>query len=762
MPVQAENIPFEPDPDNTGGGKTMKKIIITGLLLVPVLTAAQEVRDLDSIVIVATQAAKDAPIAHRRVTKEELSRTAPTQNLPFALAMTPGAVVVGENGTGSGYTYLRIRGSEGSRIQVNLNGITLNDAESQEVFWVNLPALSGFLENVQVQRGVGTSVNGSGAFGATVNMHTLYARPDPYAGVEAAFGSFNTWNFAAGAGTGTGTAETFLPRGMGVDIRYGHNRTDGYIRNGQGKLHSLFTRLSWIRPGYSLKLYYIYGNQRTGITWEGIPRKMLDIDRRYNPAGAYTDDQGNVLYYPNEIDHYIQHHVQLNHAQHIAHNISWSNTLHLTKGDGYYENYKEKSSGDYIVRRSMDNVYAVLSSVGQWRNSGTLRHSAEVLLGLNAAYYSGYHFGLMTYRLEQPDFSDAREYYRNRGNKYDLSSFLKGMYQLPLGQDPSNSLKFFADIQYRHINLQMEGPDSDGAILDHKRSYHFLNPKAGVTAIIKSDHQLYASVYTGSREPSRSDIKESIKAGKTVDLKPEKMLDIEAGYRFTSQRFLLGMNFYAMEYRNQLVPTGKKSDTGYEIKENVPASYRRGVELEAGWQPFPQLHLEGNVCLSRNKIKDLTIYLDTYDDPYTWNPVAEQVTEHYDLTDLVYSPSFTAAVLVTVKPFAAGRSLFRRLEAAFTARFVGKQYYDNTSNPDRMLPAYQNLGLTLSQPFLTRRAGTFTVSIYVDNLLNRKYCASAWAYRAAFRNTGTIEVIEGFYPQAGFNAMIKIAWEWGK
>jgi iron complex outermembrane receptor protein len=185
------------------------------------------------------------------------------------------------------------------------------------------------------------------------------------------------------------------------------------------------------------------------------------------------------------------------------------------------------------------------------------------------------------------------------------------------------------------------------------------------------------------------------------------------------------------------------------------------VELEAGWQPFPQLRVEGNTCLSSNKIKDLTIYLDTYDHPDNWNPVTPQVREHYDLTDLIYSPSFTAAALVAVKPFAGGLSLFRNLEAAFTARFVGKQYFDNTSNPDRMLPAYQHLGLTISQPFTTRKAGTFTVSLFADNLLNQKYCASAWAYRAAFRDTGTIEVMEGFYPQAGFNAMIKIAWEWG-
>jgi len=741
----------------------MKKIILTGLLLAHLSLSAQELRNLDSIVIVATQAAKDSPVAHSRVQREDLSRTAPTLNLPYALALTPGAVVVGENGTGSGYAYLRIRGSEGSRTQVNLNGIALNDAESQEVFWVNLPSLSGFLDNVQVQRGVGTSVNGSGAFGATINMRTLYQSPGPYAQLQASYGSFNTWNFTVGAGTGTDRGRLFLPRGLAVDIKFAHNKTDGYIRNGYGNLHSLFTRVSWIRPGYSLKLYYIYGEQKTGITWEGIPRQMLAIDRRYNPAGEYTDSQGTVRYYPNETDNYTQHHVQLNHSRRFGHSISWSSTLHITKGDGYYENYKEKSTGDHIVRRSMDNIYTALSSIGSWTftGAGRITGSGEVLLGLNYAYYSGQHFGLMTHQTENPDFTSAEEYYRNLGIKHDASTFLKGTYQVPLGVSRDNVIKLFADMQYRYVDLHMEGIDADGGPLPHEMVLHFFNPKAGVTAIIHKDHQIYASAYTGSREPSRSDIKESIKAGRAEALKPEKMLDFEGGYRFLSANVALGVNLYAMEYRNQLVPTGKISDTGYEIKENVPVSYRRGIEIEAGWQPLPQLRLEGNACFSSNKIKELILYLDTYDHPHTWNPVKPQVAEYYEHTDLVYSPSFTGVALVSIKPLIGGRSCFRNLEAMFTARFVGKQYYDNTSAADRSLPAYQVLGFTLSQPFKTNRAGTFTVSLFTDNLLNQQYCASAWAYRAAFRDTATVEVTEGFYPQAGFNAMIRLSWEWG-
>ncbi|NLA15227.1 MAG: TonB-dependent receptor [Bacteroidales bacterium] len=739
----------------------MKKFVFTGLLLASLSLAAQdhthtqEVRNLDSIVIVATQAAKDSPVAYSRVTREDLIRTAPTQNLPFALALTPGAVVVGENGTGSGYTYLRIRGSEGARIQVNLNGIAINDAESQEIFWVNLPALSGFLENVQVQRGVGTSVNGSGAFGATVNMRTSYVNPAPYAQIQASYGSFNTWNFAVGAGTGT-DGKQVLPEGLGVDIRYAHNCTDGYIDRGHGTMHSLFGRVSWIRPKYALKLYYIYGEQHTGITWLGIPRSQLLVNRRYNPAGEYTDAAGNLRYYPNETDNYIQHHIQLNHSQYLGSRFSWSNTFHMTKGDGYYENYKQKKSGDYIVRRSMDNLYAAFSSLGTW----TFGSAGEVILGLNYSFYDGQHFGLRTYDVANPNFASAPEYYRNLGVKHDGSSFLKGSYSVPLSASGDRTVRFFADMQYRFVSLRMDGVDTDGISMAHQAPWHFFNPKAGVTFVPAKDHQLYASAYTGSREPSRSDIKESIKAGRTAELFPEKMLDFEGGYRYTGSRLLVGVNLYAMEYKNQLVPTGKLSDTGYEIKENVPVSYRRGVEIEAGWQPIPQLRLEGNVCLSTNKIKDLTLYLDTYDNSASWNPASPQVTEYYELTDLVYSPSVIGVAQVGYKPFVASAGLFRNMEAVFTARFVGKQYFDNTGSPERTLQPYQVLGLTLSQPFATRRAGTFTVTVFADNLLNKHYCAGAWAYRAAFRDTGTVEVTEGFFPQAGFQAMVKLGWEW--
>ncbi|HPS24864.1 MAG TPA: TonB-dependent receptor, partial [Bacteroidales bacterium] len=254
----------------------MKKLLLAGLLLAPCFLAAQQVTTLDSIVIYATQTAKDSPVAHSKIDRQVLDHVAPMQNLPFALTLTPGVVAVGENGTGSGYAYLRIRGSEGSRIQVNLNGIPLNDAESQEVFWVNMPSVGDFLQSVQVQRGIGTSVNGPGAFGATVNMQTLHNNPGPYGTADLSYGSFNSRNISAGAGMGLGTDASFLPRGLGFDIRYAHGRTDGYIRNGKGNLHSLFSRLSFIRPDYSFKLYYIYGEQHTGITWEGISREDLE------------------------------------------------------------------------------------------------------------------------------------------------------------------------------------------------------------------------------------------------------------------------------------------------------------------------------------------------------------------------------------------------------------------------------------------------------------------------------------------------------
>ncbi len=729
-------------------------LLMLGMLLSPLVCAAQETRLLDSIVINATRASKDTPLAHSTLSREALQKTSPVENFPFALTLSPGVVAVGENGTGSGYAYLRIRGSEGSRINVNLNGITLNDAESQEVFWVNLPALSGFLQSAQIQRGIGTSANGTGSFGANVNLQTVYVRPTPYVSAEASGGSYGTLNTAVAASTSSGTA--FLPQGLSLDVRLVRQQTDGYIRNGYGRLYSLFSRVAWVKPKYALKLYYIYGEQHTGITWEGISAQDLATDRRSNPAGAYYDASGALQYYPNQTDNYTQHHVQVNYTQTLTERHFWSTTLHFTKGGGYYEQYKEEGDNDYVVRRSMDNAYLAVSSVLSYVPGGVRRVSAD--MGVNYSAYLGQHFGLRTEALPQVDFAQAAEYYRNRGNKYDFSAFAKMNYTLALTSE--GFLKFFTDLQWRRVQMEMVGPDNDGALLDYAVVHPFFNPKAGVTYAPNSAHRFFASVAYGQREPSRSDIKESVKAFRTTALAPEKMCDFEAGYKLELPRVSAGVTLYAMEYDNQLVPTGLKSDTGYEIKENVKDSYRRGMEWEARWTAAPWFSLEGNVCLSRNKIKNLTLYLDTYDNPDDWNPVTPQVKETYALTDLIYSPSFTGAVQAVIKPFAGSAHAFRTFELTLTGHLIGKQYYDNTSSDDRSLPAYRIVNLKLSQTFATRRCGAFEVNVYLNNLFNKMYCASAWAYRAAFVQTGTIEQRTGFYPQAGLNAMVRLAWSW--
>lgn len=745
----------------------MKKILFLGLLLAPSFAVAQssvtadtlQMRQLDAVIISATRASSDAPVAQSQVEKAQLERVAPSQNVPFALALTPGAVAVGENGTGSGYAYLRIRGSEGSRIQVTLNGITINDAESQEVFWVNLPSLSGFLQNVQVQRGLGTSDNGSGAFGATVSMQTQFVSPDPYVHLESSYGSYHTWNQAVGVGTGVGTSRGeghFMPKGLSAEVRYAHGSTAGYVRNGKGNLHSLNGSLSFVRPTYALRLLYLYGEQHTGITWEGISRDMLTVDRRSNPAGAYYDNEGRLCYYNNETDNYVQHHVQGNYLQHFGNRFVWSTTAHFTKGDGYYENYKENGAADYIVRRSMDNAYYAFHSL--------LHYQEPLLPGLSAdlsAHYSAYlgnHFGLLSDAYTDAHFAHAQEYYRNTGDKYESGAYMKVNYRLEWPGDVA--LKAYADMQYRHVSIFMEGPDNDGAALDYRCSHSFFNPKAGVTVSLRNRHQWIASAALGHREASRSDIKESIKAGRAHLLLPERMWDFEVGYRYKGPRWLLGVQGYAMEYTNQLVPTGKKSDTGYEIKENVPVSYRRGVELEGGWQPVKWMQWEGNACFSTNKINRLTVFLDTYDNTSQWNPVVPQMTEYYEKTDLIYSPSFTGMAQVTFRPFSTNNGPFAGFECALWAQWVGKQYYDNTSSESRSLPAYHVLGLSAKQPFTTPRWGTFELSVFVDNLLNAQYCANAWVYRAAFRDTGTQYISEGFFPQAGIHAMVKLAWRW--
>lgn len=734
----------------------MKRLaLFCGVLFSPIMVLAQMegqnektiINKLDSIVVEAWRAGKNTPVSHSELKRDEVRKISPVHSIPMALSLMPSVVSSTEGGNGLGYSTMRVRGSDGSRTNVTVNGIALNDAESQEVFWVNIPAFSSFIQDIQLQRGVGTSTNGPGAFGASLNLRTLFTSPEPYGVAEIGAGSYKSFTSTAGAGTG------LLKSGLSFDIRYSKSIGEGYVRNAKSNLSSLFATAGWYGGRSSVRLNYIFGNQVTGITWEGISRDMMAIDRRFNPAGMYWDQAGNVKYYDNETDNYSQHHIQAIITSELAEGLNWSTTLHYTGGEGYYENFKvNRKFSDYglsvqnvdgvnykrsdvIIRQALANSYYAASS--------TLHYSSKVVkstTGISYSYYDGSHFGNLIWAMWRENIPENYQWYLNDGYKGDLSVFSRG--ELNLGGD----IIAFGDLQYRKINYSLRGKDKDFVTLDYDMNYNFFNPKAGIT-YNPGRSRYYVSASIGRKEPGRSDIKESIKAGRAELIKPERLINIEAGYSFSSKSITLSANLYFMEYKDQLVPTGRLSETGYVIKENVPVSFRRGVEIAAAWSPAGFIRIDGNLSLSLNKIKDYTHWTELYDNPNDWSPMP-QYSQFFKSTNLPYSPSSVGMGMVTIIPSSTS-------SLSIYGKHVGRQFYDNTSSDDRSIPSYFVMGFKGMKSFKIRGTSELELGLYVDNLLNRKYFSNAWVYMAKFADGSPEYIEEGLYPQAGINFMVK-------
>ena len=714
---------------------------------------------LDSVIVSASRADRSTPVTYTMVSEQSLRSSNPINSLPMLLSLQPSVVSANEGGTGLGYSKFRVRGVSGSQTNVTLNGITLNDAESQEVFWVNIPALSSLLSSVQLQRGLGTSANGAGAFGASVNMSTASVGTEPYARFEYSRGAWNSSMTTVAAGTG------LLPGGFYASAAYSKNSTDGYIRNAWAKVQSAFAVLGWMNGTNSLRFTWLMGNQHTGITWNGISAAKMATDRTYNSAGEYYDEFGNVQYYDNDSDNYTQNHLQLNYAHQFGENLVWSTTLNFTPGNGYYEEYKDDASfadyglknvvkdgvtydsSDMVRIKSMDNKLYVLNSSLTFHNE-RLNSVANIYL----SRYDGDHFGNIDWAKVLGDDYDysTTEWYRNNGLKQEASASYRAEYQF------TGSLTGYADLQYRYVNLKMKGLDDEFSDLAYNTSWSFFNPRAGLSWAISDSQRLYGSAALGHREPGRSDIKdviETINAGGSHEaLKAEKMLDIELGYEFSSEKFSASADLYAMEYWDMLIETGKRSNVGYAIKENVPRAWRRGVELAAAWKPFSGLEISANAAFSDNRIKEFTTYLDAYD--LDWTSTG-QVSTTYSRPHILLSPSFlgTLQAQAQIGEWLNG-ALFQNLTFAADWKYVGKQYWDNTSNEERCIPSYNVMNCSLRKDFSVQ-GGTLGIGLYVNNLLNAKYYADAWVYRAM---VGCAEYQEeGLFPQAPRNLLLKVS-----
>lgn len=714
---------------------------------------------LDSILVSSSRVGVKTPVAHSTVGEKQLKSAASSHSLPMLLDFQPSVVATTEGGLGLGYSKISVRGSDASRINVTLNGVAINDGESQEVFWVNLPAIQSFLTSVQLQRGVGTSVNGPAAFGASINMQTSVSPQDAYGLAEFSAGSYNTFITTVGAGTG------LLKKGFSLDLRYSHSSTDGYIRNAKANLNSLFVTGGWRNAKNSFKFNYIYGKQQTGITWEGISLEQYEKDRRYNPSGQYYDDGGNVHYYDNETDNYCQHYAQLLYTREFSHKLSWNTVLNFTKGDGYYENYLydkdysryglqnqiidgvEYGRGDFIIRHEMDNSFYAASTNLNF-NTGSLRTT----FGAWFSIYDGDHFGTMLWAKYNATIPHDYNWYLNNGNKKEFNTFLRGEW------DINGTFTVFADLQYRNIFYTLKGEDDDFISLARQNDYSFFNPKAGITATLDNRNTIYASVAASHREPTRSDVKESIKAGKAHLLSAERLLDYEIGYRYAAPKFNFSANIYLMEYKDQLVSTGKLSETGYVIKENIPQSYRRGIELSAAWHLSPVFQAAANLTLSENKLKNYTCWVDTYDNDSDWNQV-QQTEVFYESSHLTLSPGIIGMVKFTAQPFINVSKRLANTNFSLDGKYIGEQYMDNSSSAAARVPAYFTMSLNASHKFKLKDNSQIELSLCIDNLLNDKYYSYGWIYTAKFLNGAADYVEQGIYAQAERNFMFRISYE---
>jgi iron complex outermembrane receptor protein len=696
------------------------------------------------VIVCATRASARTPVAYTNVDTETIRRQNNGQDLPFVLSLTPSLVETSESGTGIGYTGLRIRGTEGSRINVTVDGIPLNDAESQQVFWVDLPDLASSVENIQVQRGVGTSSNGAGAFGASINIQTGSPEKEPGAKISQSAGSFNTLKTMVSAGTG------ILSDRFAVGMRYSDLKSDGYIkRTGVDNRSAQVTGM--YRYGRSsLKANVILGEEHTGISWWGVPAEKLETDRRYNPAGEYTDESGTTRYYDNESDNYFQNHYQLIYSLAMAGNTSLHAALHYTSGKGYYEEYREDqpyaeyglpdlvinsatvTETDLVRRKWMGNdFYGLVYSLSA--RKGKL----DAVIGGGMNTYSGRHYGKIIWSQYAGNVPKDFQWYLNRSRKGEASIYGRVNY----GFTPN--LSGFADIQYRYIAYRMNGIDDDLRDISQSHYFNFFNPKTGLFLEISGNMNSYLSFSVAGREPSRSDFKEA-SGDPDATPRPETLYDLEAGYNIMTGRAAFSINLFGMFYKDQLVPTGELSDVGYPVMTNVQESYRTGIEISTEIKPASRISWKSGITLSRNKIPGFRAY---YLDYNTSDWSSEYKSVSLGTVDIAYSPSVTGFSEFTFNPL-------KNFNFHFVTKYVGRQYFDNTMNSSRSIDPYLLNNLIVGFNPALKGIKEVNLKLCINNIFNNMYVSNG--YGGLWYEDGAQKTWAYYFPQAGMNFIINI------
>jgi len=679
---------------------------------------------LENIEVTSIRAADKAPFTKTNLSKEQIVKVNLGQDLPFVLNQTPSVVVNSDAGNGVGYTGIHIRGTDASRINVTLNGIPYNDAESQGTFFVDLPDVSSSLNSIQIQRGVGTSSNGAGAFGATINLSTNEVNKEKYLELNNSFGSFNTWKNTLKVGTGL-LANHFL-----IDARVSRISSDGYIDRATSNLKSLYFSAAYLNEKSSLRFNIISGKEKTYQAWYGIPESFLDSARTYNPAG--TEKPGAP--YANETDNYIQTHYQLFYNRKINSSLSYNIAAFLSRGKGYYEEYRAgQSFNDYNLPDAISGNDTITSTDlirRLWLDNyfyGSIfslqyhKHKTELTFGGGWTEYDGKHYDIVTWA--QQGFPANYKYFNAPAKKNDLNLYAKVMQSLGGG------FTGFLDFQGRFINYRINGFE-DHPDLQIQKSYTFFNPKAGIS-FNKKDYQVYASFSVAAKEPNRDDFE----AGVNQIPRPEILYDTELGMEKKNGIFNYGATFYYMYYNNQLVNTGKINDVGAYTRTNAPQSYRAGIELQADATVTNWLNVFGNISFSKNKIKDFTEFVDDYD-----NGVQKENVYHN--TDISFSPNVVAFGGINFIPVKNG-------EINFQSKYVDRQFLDNTSHVSRSINPFFVENIKLSYSVFKKIFKEVNFIFQVNNVFNKMYESNGYTFN--YISDGKFSVENYYFPMAGTN-----------
>ena len=686
-----------------------KRNCMSVLLTIPFIGFAQQLTDsvqikkvLNEVNVNALRAGDKTPVAFTNINQQEIEKGNLGQDLPYIISLTPSVVTTSDAGAGVGYTSFRVRGSDATRINVTVNGIPLNDSESQGVWWVNMPDFSSSVENIQIQRGVGTSTNGASAFGASVNLKTDGLRKNAYLLSNNTLGSFATFKNNIEFGTG------LLNNKFAFDGRLSKISSDGYMDRATSNLKSLYLQGTYFGESSVIKALMFTGHERTYQAWYGIPINYLDTSRAFNP---YT--------YDNEVDDYEQTHYQLHYSKQMSETTNYNIAAHYTHGEGYYE---QEKLGEDLVDYGLENIILSSDTITstnlirrKWLNNDfagltfSLTHkmgNIDLILGGAGNRYSGQHYGNIIWTQYASNANFNHLYYWNKAEKLDHNFYVKANYKY------SDATNLYADLQRRRIDYTFQGKDEDGNTAQQEVALTFFNPKFGLFHMLNENQAIYASFAVANKEPNRNDYVES-----TPNSRPEHetLYDTEVGYKQSGEKLSLGINIYQMNYKNQLVLTGQINDVGANTRTNIDKSFRRGVELEGSLSLGSNLKWSGNMTLSQNKITNYTAYIDNWD-----NGGQEKVD--YGNTDLAFSPSVIWASQFMLK-------LNAKIHVDLISKYVGEQFIDNTSSKDRMLDDYLVNNLRIAYKWNSKIFKTVKLTLQVNNLLNNEYVSNAWVYR---------------------------------